>query len=161
MRSHLVHRSAALLAIAVATLVAACGGDVGSDKLDDTETGMSRDSVLAIIGRGAIGARGADTGRLVNGHHRQAYFIDGRTIELIWYRERAGGLSDTISTETHTPIILVGDSLAGWGWDYYLGEGLKLGIPDIRKPKVVAPAIIPGVVPPGADSLLKRDSTPQ
>lgn len=127
-----------LLALTTLTAVAACNSDLGASRLKNTHQGMRRDSVIEILGQGPLTATGMDTVRLVNGHRSQAFFINGRPINVVWYREQPGTLRDSIVPSTDTPVVFTDDTLAGWGWKYFLADGAKLGLIDPRKPPVAA-----------------------
>jgi hypothetical protein len=146
-------RLAPLVTLALAAVVTACGGDVGASRLRKTHAGMPRDSVLQIMGTGAVAATGADTARVVNGFRAQRYLLNGNEVEVLWYQETPGGVNDVFTQEGMTPVVLANDTLAGWGWKYYLADGIKLGIPNAlttRIPQAVAGA---STAAPGAPTV--------
>lgn len=111
--------------------VGACGdtGEVGSAKLKNVATGSTRDAVLDQLGRGTVTAEGVDTMRLANGHRLEEFFQDGTTYTVLWYREQPGTLADTVRRATDTPVVFQGDSMTGWGWDFYMQWASEKGIP--------------------------------
>jgi hypothetical protein len=112
-------------------LAAACGdaGELGSSKLSNVQPGATREQVLAAIGPGQVTAEGIDTMRVVNGFRLEQFFQDGTTYSVIWYREQPGTLADTMRRATDTPIVFAGDSMTGWGWDFYMQWASEKGIP--------------------------------
>jgi stage V sporulation protein SpoVS len=126
--------SASVLASVLFTLtlvIAACGdtGELGSSKLKSVGAGATREQVLAAIGRGQLTAEGIDTMRVVNGFRLEEFFQDGTTYSVIWYREQPGTIADTVRRTTDTPIVFAGDSMTGWGWDFYMQWASEKGIP--------------------------------
>ena len=131
MQASFVRRSTLSLVILASLALAACGDrEIGASRLKKTHAGMPRDSVLEVLGRGMVAATGADTARVVDGHHRQAFFINGKTIEVIWVRETAASVNDPLTKDVATPVVFADDKLAGWGWKYYADGGAKLGLKD-------------------------------
>ncbi len=131
MQASFVRRSSLSFLILASLTFAACGDrEVGASRLKNTHTGMPRDSVLEVIGTGMVAATGADTVRVVAGHHRQMFFIDGRNIEVIWVRETAAGVNDPLTKDLATPVVFADNKLAGWGWKFYAEGGAKLGLKD-------------------------------
>lgn len=119
---------------------------------------MPRDSVLALLGTGSVTATGGDSSRVVNGFRHQRFLVNAKLMEVIWYREAPGSVSDKITREMETPVVLASDTVTGWGWKYYLADGIKMGLPDPLKqfpPIPTAPAAT-------TDSTAKRlNITPQ
>jgi len=116
---------------ALTVVITACGdtGELGSSKLKSVESGATREQVLAAIGRGQLTAEGIDTMRVVNGFRLEEFFQDGTTYSVIWYREQPGTIADTVRRTTDTPIVFAGDSMTGWGWDFYMQWASEKGIP--------------------------------
>ena len=126
--------SASVFASVLFTLtlvIAACGdsGELGSSKLKSVQAGATREQVLGAIGRGQLTAEGIDTMRVVNGFRLEEFFQDGTTYSVIWYREQPGTIADTVRRTTDTPIVFAGDSMTGWGWDFYMQWASEKGIP--------------------------------
>ena len=122
-----------LLGAALATsLLVACGGDLGEEKLKSIPPGANRDAVLSTLGTGPVAAvRENDQLRVVSGFRRQGFVTKARQIEVVWYREQPGSLEDPITQKTETPVVIEADSLLGWGWKFYhpLADSLKLPDP--------------------------------
>jgi len=122
----------AVLALGGALLLAACGGgdELGAARLKSMREGMSRDSVMLVLGRGPLTATFSDTMRLEQGFRRSAYFIDGALVEVLYYREAPGSVSEGVVREMETPVLLKDGKLLGWGWRSYDSQRAGLGIPD-------------------------------
>lgn len=141
MQTTFVKRSfAASLSLVALAMLAACGGssDIGASRLKETHPGMPRDSVLAVMGQGTVGATGGDSSRVVNGFRHQRFFMNAQLFEVLWYREVPGSVTEKILKEAETPVVLANDTLAGWGWKYYTEQGIKLGLPDVMKLNAMA-----------------------
>ncbi len=111
--------------LASLTVIAACGnGDVGKTKLGNLEVGMSKTDALGKMGTGPLTAVGADTARLNHGFRQMKYFTAGKTIEVIYYREEAGAVSESVEQHRETPVVFGDDKVLGWGWKYYV-EAMK------------------------------------
>lgn len=141
MQTTFVKRSfAASLSLVALAVLGACGGnsDIGASRLKETHPGMPRDSVLAIMGQGTVGATGGDSSRVVNGFRHQRFLMNAQLFEVLWYREVPGSVNEKILKEAETPVVLANDTLAGWGWKYYTEQGIKLGLPDVMKLNAMA-----------------------
>jgi hypothetical protein len=118
-------------AILVAMLLMACGSDaVGDDLLEPVHAGMPKDSLIAIIGNGPLAAQFADTSRLDHGYRSMKYLVDGKLYEVIYYREQPGNVAEAVDQFTEPPIVLSNGRVLGWGWKFYVEEGIaKLRLP--------------------------------
>ena len=117
-----------VVAIAAISLqLTACGGegDVGADRLEAISPGVSRDSLMHLIGNGPLTAQNADTMQLENGYRRSSYLIDGKQFEVIFFRQEPGAVTEPIKRSVETPIVLQDRQVLGWGWDYY-AEAMRL-----------------------------------
>jgi len=103
-------------------LASACSDrqEVGEKLLKPVHEGMPKDSLAMIIGKGPLTAVYADTLRLENGFRRSVYFIDGKTYEVLYYREEPGNVTDPVLQSVETPIVLIDAKVMGWGWAYYV-----------------------------------------
>jgi hypothetical protein len=124
--------SALLAATATLTLLAACGADdVGAAKLNALKHGSPRSEVLTVLGTGSTKPfQPTDSLRIVSGYRVARYLSDGLTHEIIWYREIAGTTEDSITRTTDTPVVIVNDTLAGWGWGFYDKYAAQHKIPN-------------------------------
>jgi hypothetical protein len=106
-------RRLATFATAALTLlfVAACG----DNRVRDLELGISKDSVLKIIGQGAP----ADDS-LPNVYKRIQYFVDSKFFDIFLFdpKNRKAWLDPLVTDKELTPIIVVQDKLEGTGWSY-------------------------------------------
>ncbi len=134
-RRRLVSR--ALVIGAITALVAACGpSDVGASRLKPLKAGTDRSIVVSTMGAGPLASNVAtDTPRLVNGFRRQAFVTGGRSLEVLWYREAPGSLSDPIERQVETPIVIEADTLVGWGWKFYPKFAADNNLPNPERDK--------------------------
>jgi hypothetical protein len=139
MRTYIVRFTTLLPAVAL-TVLAACGtSEVGSDVLDDVEAGMTRASVLSVIGQGPVTATGNDTVRVVNGYRHMRYLRDGKMIEVIYYRTEPGDVKELVAQDVETPVVLADDKVLGWGWRFYVDAMKTYGLPTPLYEQPVAP----------------------
>lgn len=122
-------RSALFAAAAVS--FAACGSDeVGAERLKPVHAGMPKDSLMTIMGMGPLTAQYADTMRLDHGFRVDKYLIDGKVYEVLYYREQPGNVAEPVVQQIETPVVLTGSKVLGWGWKFYVKEGIeKLRLP--------------------------------
>ncbi len=126
MPRHVVCPLRPLLVFALVFAVASCGtGDVGKSTLSDVDPGTPRSTLLTKIGTGPLTATGADTVRVVNGFRHMVFFTDGRQFEVIYFRDAIGKVSEPVEQEVETPIVLADGKVLGWGWKFYVEEGMK------------------------------------
>ncbi len=111
----------------------ACGpSDVGASKLKAIPKGAPRATILAAMGTGPLApTKAADEPRIVNGFRHQRYITNGgQSYELFWYREEPGTVEDPILKNRETPIVVVGDTLVGWGWKFFTPYAKQERLPD-------------------------------
>ena len=129
-------RNWALLVAAVS--LSACGKDqVGAKRLKPVIAGISKDSVLAIMGTGPLTATYSDTLRLDHGFRVEKFLIDAKMYEVLYYREEPGNVTEPVEQYTETPVVLTDGKVLGWGWKYYVEtamEELKLPSPIKAQP---------------------------
>lgn len=127
----LTNSKSLLVAVLSLAMLGACGpSDLGADRLKPIKSGASQAELLQAMGEGPLVASGADTIRVINGFRRQEYLVQGRMYEVIWYRAEPGSLTDPITKERETPIVLNADTVMGWGWKYYQERARALDLPD-------------------------------
>lgn len=118
-------------AAALLSILAACGGDLGEEKLKTIPPGANREAVLSTMGAGPLVAtQEFDRRRVVNGFRAMKFITQGRTIEVLWYREQPGSLEDVITQKTETPVVIEADTLVGWGWKFYHPFAVTMKLPD-------------------------------
>ncbi len=129
---------AGLAAVALLTLITACGpSDVGASRLKPLKPGADRSLVVSTMGNGPLASNvAADAPRLVSGFRRQAFISNGRTIEVLWFREAPGSLNDPILKNTETPIVIESDTLVGWGWKFYPQFAADNNLPDPERDRI-------------------------
>jgi hypothetical protein len=115
MNPSLVRRGVvAMVAFSVAGLVVACGGE--DKRVKELNQGISRDSVMTVIGVNPKNATGPDS--FPNVYTREKYLIDGKNYEVLYFspENRKFVPGDSVQLRTLTPIVLVDNLLAGKGW---------------------------------------------
>jgi hypothetical protein len=100
----------------LAILAAACG-DARIEKLS---TGISRDSVLAIINEGETGDS------LARVYRQESYLLPNKKgnvflSNILFYDKRGRKEADdpNVSAQSTTPIVVIDGKVVGWGWTYY------------------------------------------
>lgn len=136
-RRHTLSRWVGAAAIATTVFLAACGpSDVGSAKLKTIPKASRREAVLSGMGTGPLApTQPTDVPRIVNGFRRQMYITNGKTYEIFWYREEPGTVNDPIVRERETPVVMEGDTLAGWGWKFFTPYAHSTHLPDPSQDK--------------------------
>lgn len=130
------HRPFLRRVLAGATIVSAlffagCSSDVGSAKLKKLPKAASRDAILAAMGQGPLAATSpADQPRVINGFRYQIFLWEGTKWELVWYRDDPGMLSDVITKEHDTPVLIESDTLVLWGWKKFTPFAAKHNLPN-------------------------------
>lgn len=102
---------------------------------------------MTILGDGLLTATGSDTVRLVRGHRRMRYLIDGKTFEVIYARDEPGSVTEPVAQAIETPVVLSSDQkVLGWGWKFYVEEAM--GIYKLPTPlrEVISPKVDSGAV---------------
>lgn len=82
------------------------------------DTGISRDSMLTVIGKGSPGVDS-----LPNVYQRERYLIDTKNYEILFFSPTGkhafvGVQKDTIPWKDLTPIAMIDNKVMGKGWDY-------------------------------------------
>ena len=101
------------LVVIAATVAALTGCE--DKNIRQLTVGIPRDSVLKILGQGS--AAGDST---PNVYREERYLNDGHFITMLMYSKtgKKEG-ADTIPDLELTPVVLVDDTLTGWGWEHY------------------------------------------
>jgi hypothetical protein len=136
---------------------AACGGDkeVGADVLKGIKPGMPRAEVLQVIGQGTMTGKGSDSVRVVNGRRHSRFFSNGRNIEVIYYRDKAGEVTELVEQNQETPVVLLEDKALGWGWKFYVESMKTYNLPSPIYEKPTKPTL------PAPTTAAKPDSSKQ
>jgi hypothetical protein len=76
-------------------------------RLKHLALGISKDSTFNALG-------------ITTPERPEIYLINGQMIEaVVLRREGADGPLDSLSLQEKTPVVLINDKLAGWGWNYW------------------------------------------
>ena len=107
-------RGLMLTAVASMALLGACE----DKRVRAVDTGISRDSLLTVIGKDAPGADS-----LPNVYQRERYLIDGKNYEILFFSPTGqhaftGTQKDTIPWKELTPIAMIENKVMGKGYDY-------------------------------------------
>jgi len=138
--------------------LAACGpSDVGASKLKALPKAAPRASILAVMGTGPLSpTQPAEQPRIVNGFRYQRFITNGgQNYEVLWYREEPGTVQDPILKTKETPIVVVDDTLVGWGWKFYTPYAKTIPLPDPSQDKARIDSIYKSQNP---DSLVKANA---
>ena len=132
-------------------ILGACGSDdVGAARLKSLKGGTARSEVVSAIGEGLLKAiQPADSARLVSGYRASKYMADGMTHEVIWYRDSAGTMESPIGRATDTPVVVVNDTVAGWGWKFYDKYAALHKLPNPSKDRERLDSIVNSQQPKG------------
>ena len=112
---HSFVRKRGVLAAAVGLAVLAACQD---KRLKEIDTGMTRDSLLTVIGKGAPGVDS-----LPNVYIRERYLIDSKNYEVLFFsptgqHQYSGVQKDTIPWKDLTPIAMIDNKVVGKGYEY-------------------------------------------
>jgi len=122
---------------ATITLAGACS-EPSSETTNQVQTGMSRDSALAVLaGTPGVIAPSSDSmsaDSLKNVWRRTAYLVDGQYIEVLWYSEDAERWSaqDTVPKGRVIPVVLVDGKVVGVGRASYDQVAERYRLPKNR-----------------------------
>lgn len=143
MKSAFVRLSLVVTAVAFA----ACGGgdEPGSAKLKSLKEGMSISEAISAMGEGPLTATYSDTMRLVGGYRRMRYLINGADFQVLYARDLPGDVKEPVLQARETPIVFRNDTLLGWGWRFFVDEGImKYQIPTpLRATDTMTTPIVP------------------
>ncbi len=103
-RGMLLKRAGAVVLAAVA-LATAAGCERGDPRLANLSPGISKDSVLTVMGGPP--------------HRLDPYLSKGQYIEAMYYPRRAGSSGDDLQDRNMTPVVVINGNLAGWGWSWW------------------------------------------
>ena len=111
-----IQRFGAGVVAGVALTTTACK----DSRLDKLTTGISRDSVLAIINEGTTGDS------LARVYRQESYLLPNlkgnvHVANILFYNKRGEKELDNpkLSAEATTPIVVSDGKVIGWGWTYY------------------------------------------
>ena len=103
-----------LAAVGSASLLGACT----EKRVKAVDTGITKDSLLTIIGKDAPGIDS-----LPNVYTRERYLIDSKNYEILFFSPTGkhlfvGVQKDTIPWKDLTPIAMIDQRVVGKSWDY-------------------------------------------
>lgn len=81
-------------------------------RLNALSPGMSRDTVLAVMGESA-------DREITNPYRTESYEAQGRRFTVLYYYTDLKKRDDAITDDELTPLVLVDGRLDGWGWGYW------------------------------------------
>ena len=156
-RSKRASRWFSAAALVTTLAVAACGpSDVGASRLKAIPKGAKRPEILTAMGTGPLSPKSAsEQPRIVNGFRHQMYITNGGGYEILWYREEPGTVEDPILKTRETPIVVVGDTLVGWGWKFFTPYAQQEHLPDPSRDKARLDSIYKAQNP---DSLVRANA---
>ena len=106
-------RSGSRLIMLTALLTATTG--CGDKNIARLAVGIPRDSVIKLLGQGS-----AATDSTPNVYREERYLNDGHFITMLMYSNTGKKEGEqTIPDEELIPVVLVDDTLTGWGWEHH------------------------------------------
>ncbi|MGQ0540055.1 MAG: hypothetical protein ACT4R6_14005 [Gemmatimonadaceae bacterium] len=103
--------------------LAACG----DPRVKELSAGISRDSVLTILGDGQRAPAGDS---LPHVYDVAAYLVNSVNYEVFFYtRGHAVAGADSLPREELTPIVLQDGSVSGWGWQHWDSVSKAINLP--------------------------------
>ena len=114
MHNFVGRRRLALAALGGLALLGACQ----DKRVKAVDTGMSKGTLLSVIGKDAPGVDS-----LPNVYQRERYLIGGKTFEILFFSPTGkhvfvGVQKDTIPWKDLTPIAMINNKVAGTGWHF-------------------------------------------
>jgi hypothetical protein len=109
-RTHRIRTSLGRTAAVAAALLSVACGDA---RVRDLDTGISTDSMLAIIGAGA-----SPGDSLANVYRHTSYFVQGKAIDVYFYDAQGRKFTEVkdVNVDDLVPIVVVDGKVEGWGW---------------------------------------------
>jgi hypothetical protein len=102
-----------LVALSGAALLAGCK----EKRIEDVKSGITRDSLLTVIGKGSPGQDS-----MPNVYRTDRYLIDAKTYEIFYFSRTGkhlfGPVKDTLPWKELTPIVMVDRRVMGKDWAY-------------------------------------------
>ena len=87
----------------------------GDKNIARLAVGIPRDSVIKLLGQGS-----AATDSTPNVYREERYLNDGHFITMLMYSNTGKKEGEqTIPDEELIPVVLVDDTLTGWGWEHH------------------------------------------
>ena len=95
-------RPAFLASVATLLLLSGCGGE-SDTRLDKITVGISKDSVLAIMG-------------VEKPHRVDPYLVNAQYIEAMYFPRLGAADSSSVVERNMSPVIVVDGKVVAWGW---------------------------------------------
>ena|SRR5690349_1260339 len=104
-------RTAVLAAATISGVLAGCG----DKRVDSLTTGITRDSALKVL------AGGPSSDSLANVYKQEAYINNGKFINVLVYSKDGvkEAADPSVPDSKLTPVVVIDNKVAGWGWTYY------------------------------------------
>lgn len=102
-----------LVAVAL-SVVAVALASCADKRIRDLDVGISKDSMLKVVGRGA-----PEGDSLPNIYRHNAYLVQGKMFEVYFFDPENRDYTDTtvvVQPRDLTPIIVTEGRVEGWGW---------------------------------------------
>ena len=113
MNSFVGRKALTLAALSGAILLGACK----DKRIKEVDTGITRDSLLTVIGRGS---KGMDS--IPNVYRSERYLIDGKNYEIFFFsgtgKHLFGDVKDTLPWKELTPIAMIDKRVVGKDWAF-------------------------------------------
>ena len=90
----------------------------GDKRVNQLDTGITRDSALSVISHDLPRGSGPDS--LPNVYTRERYLINGKNYEVMYFTpndEKVG--KDSVPFKKLTPLVFIDNKLVGRGWGYW------------------------------------------
>ena len=101
-------------------------------KLNSLNTGMSRQNVLSTMGTTRIRTYSESNRYSTNPHRTVQYSAKGKKIEILYYYTQMLHNDSRTTDDELTPLVLIENSLSGWGWEYLENNIHEYGISKLR-----------------------------
>lgn len=109
-----VGKRALVAAVGTIALLGACK----DKRIEDVNSGITRDSLLTIIGKGAPGVDS-----IPNVYRSERYLIDSKNYEVFYFagdgKHLNSATKDTLPWKDLTPIVIVDRVVQGKGWKFF------------------------------------------
>jgi hypothetical protein len=113
MNSFVGRKALVLAALSGSVLLGACK----DKRIKDVQTGITRDSLLTVIGKNAPGVDS-----IPNVYRTERFLIDGKTYEVFYFsgtgKHLFGPVKDTLPWKELTPIAMVDRVVVGKDWAF-------------------------------------------
>ena len=109
------------IAVGVVVILSACD----DKRIRELDVGISKDSVIKVIGQGAPAGDS-----IPNIYRHNGYFVDGKMFDVYLFdaQNRKAWLDPMVTDKELTPVVVVDGKLEGTGWGYMDEVSKKYGI---------------------------------